>query len=84
MPDLFAWLGSPQVTSLLVNMLEQGALFGFLGLGVLITFRFFRFPDLTAEGSYPSAAPWWPRSWSPGSTRSSRRAPPCWPGRRPA
>src|SRR6058998_821704 len=34
-------------------MLEQGALFGFLGLGVLITFRFFRFPDLTAEGSYP-------------------------------
>jgi putative ABC transport system permease protein len=38
---------------LIVNMLEQGFLFGFLGLGVLITFRFFRFPDLTAEGSYP-------------------------------
>jgi len=38
---------------LFVNMLEQGFLFGFLGLGVLITFRFFRFPDLTAEGSYP-------------------------------
>jgi len=34
-------------------MLEQGALAGFLGLGVLISFRFFRFPDLTAEGSYP-------------------------------
>ena len=34
-------------------MLEQGVLFGFLGLGVLLTFRFFRFPDLTAEGSYP-------------------------------
>ncbi len=33
--------------------MEQGLLFGFLGLGVLITFRFFRFPDLTAEGSYP-------------------------------
>lgn len=42
-----------QLSSLLVNMLEQGALFGFLGLGVLITFRFFRVPDLTAEGSYP-------------------------------
>lgn len=42
-----------QLQSLLVNMLEQGFLFGFLGLGVLITFRFFRFPDLTAEGSYP-------------------------------
>jgi putative ABC transport system permease protein len=47
------WLGSPQVVSLVTNMLEQGFLFGFLGLGVLITFRFFRFPDLTAEGSYP-------------------------------
>lgn len=47
------WLGSPQVTSLVVNMLEQGLLFSFLGLGVLISFRFFRFPDLTAEGSYP-------------------------------
>jgi putative ABC transport system permease protein len=34
-------------------MLEQGALAGFLGLGVLISFRVFRFPDLTAEGSYP-------------------------------
>jgi len=34
-------------------MAEQGVLFGFLGLGVLLTFRFFRFPDLTAEGSYP-------------------------------
>ena len=34
-------------------MLEQGFLFSFLGLGVLLTFRFFRFPDLTAEGSYP-------------------------------
>ncbi len=42
-----------QVHALALNMFEQGFLFGFLGLGVLITFRFFRFPDLTAEGSYP-------------------------------
>jgi putative ABC transport system permease protein len=42
-----------QIQALVVNMLEQGGLAGFLGLGVLITFRFFRFPDLTAEGSYP-------------------------------
>lgn len=42
-----------QVQALLLNMFEQGFLFAFLGLGVLITFRFFRFPDLTAEGSYP-------------------------------
>src|SRR5271169_2710744 len=42
-----------QFEALVVNMLEQGFLFSFLGLGVLLTFRFFRFPDLTAEGSYP-------------------------------
>jgi putative tryptophan/tyrosine transport system permease protein len=42
-----------QLQALVVNMLEQGGLAGFLGLGVLISFRFFRFPDLTAEGSYP-------------------------------
>src|SRR5260370_33286122 len=42
-----------QFQALVTNMLEQGFLFSFLGLGVLLTFRFFRFPDLTAEGSYP-------------------------------
>jgi len=50
---IVGWLTSPQLSSLFVNMLEQGCLFAFLGLGVLISFRFFRFPDLTAEGSYP-------------------------------
>ena len=39
--------------TLVGNTFEQGLLFAFLGLGVLLTFRFFRFPDLTAEGSYP-------------------------------
>src|ERR1700741_3678510 len=43
----------PQLQALFPTMFEQGFLFAFLGLGVLITFRFFRFPDLTAEGSYP-------------------------------
>jgi putative ABC transport system permease protein len=42
-----------QLQIVVTSMFEQGFLFGFLGLGVLITFRFFRFPDLTAEGSYP-------------------------------
>jgi putative tryptophan/tyrosine transport system permease protein len=42
-----------QLHALMLNVLEQGALAGFLGLGVLVSFRFFRFPDLTAEGSYP-------------------------------
>jgi putative ABC transport system permease protein len=42
-----------QLLALILNVLEQGALAGFLGLGVLVSFRFFRFPDLTAEGSYP-------------------------------
>ena len=42
-----------QLYALALNVLEQGTLAGFLGLGVLVSFRFFRFPDLTAEGSYP-------------------------------
>jgi putative ABC transport system permease protein len=42
-----------QLAALALNVLEQGTLAGFLGLGVLVSFRFFRFPDLTAEGSYP-------------------------------
>ncbi|HEX3349974.1 MAG TPA: ABC transporter permease [Acetobacteraceae bacterium] len=42
-----------QLQSIATGTIEQGLLFGFLALGVLITFRFFRFPDLTAEGSYP-------------------------------
>ena len=45
--------GMNQLVAMLTGTFEQGFLFGFLGLGVLITFRFFRFPDLTAEGSYP-------------------------------
>ena len=42
-----------QLRVVLINTLEQGFLFAFLAFGVLMTFRFFRFPDLTAEGSYP-------------------------------
>ena len=42
-----------QFQSMATSTFEQGFLFSFLALGVLITFRFFRFPDLTAEGSYP-------------------------------
>ncbi len=42
-----------QLEALMIDVLEQGALAGFLALGVLISFRFFRFPDLTAQGSYP-------------------------------
>ena len=42
-----------QLQAMATSTFEQGFLFSFLALGVLITFRFFRFPDLTAEGSYP-------------------------------
>ena len=42
-----------QLLAILSNSVEQASLYAFLALGVLITFRFFRFPDLTAEGSYP-------------------------------
>ena len=42
-----------QLQAMATSTFEQGFLFSFLALGVLISFRFFRFPDLTAEGSYP-------------------------------
>ncbi len=42
-----------QLLAIVSNSLEDASLYAFLALGVLITFRFFRFPDLTAEGSYP-------------------------------
>src|SRR5260370_24026819 len=42
-----------QFQALVTNMLEQGFLFSLLGLGVLLSFWFFRFRELTAEGSYP-------------------------------
>jgi putative tryptophan/tyrosine transport system permease protein len=42
-----------QFLAIVSNSLEEASLYAYLALGVLITFRFFRFPDLTAEGSYP-------------------------------
>ena len=33
-----------QLRVVVVNMFEQGFLFSFLAFGVLLTFRFFRFP----------------------------------------
>ncbi|MFN8456680.1 MAG: ABC transporter permease [Anaerolineae bacterium] len=42
-----------QLRVIIINMFEQGFLLTFLAFGVLMTFRFFRFPDLTAEASYP-------------------------------
>jgi putative tryptophan/tyrosine transport system permease protein len=42
-----------QLLAIVSNTVEQALLYAYLALGVLITFRFFRFPDLTAEGSYP-------------------------------
>ena len=33
--------------------LELGLIYGFVGIGVLLTFRFLNFPDLTVEGSLP-------------------------------
>jgi len=47
------WFAASRTAALIASTVEQGLLFGCLGLGVLISFRFFRFPDLTAEGSYP-------------------------------
>ena len=38
------------------NALEQGLIYAFMTLGVLLSFRLLGFPDLTVEGSFPFGA----------------------------
>lgn len=40
----------------LSGSVEQGLVFGVLALGVYLTFRILRFPDLTVDGSFPLGA----------------------------
>jgi putative tryptophan/tyrosine transport system permease protein len=42
--------------TLLIGALSLGLILSFLAFGVLISFRIFRFPDITAEGSLPLGA----------------------------
>ncbi|MEO0459143.1 MAG: ABC transporter permease, partial [Cyanobacteria bacterium P01_A01_bin.114] len=36
--------------------IETGLLYGFLSLGVYLSFRILKFPDLTVDGSFPLGA----------------------------
>ena len=40
----------------IVSILEQGMIYGILGLGVYITYKILDFPDLTTDGSFPLGA----------------------------
>lgn len=40
----------------LLGAVESGLIYGFVGLGVYISFRILDFPDLTVEGSFPLGA----------------------------
>jgi putative ABC transport system permease protein len=40
----------------IISALQQGLLYGFMVLGVFITFRVLDFPDLTVDGSFPLGA----------------------------
>ncbi len=42
--------------NILINGLQQGLIYGFMALGVLLTFRILGFPDLTVEGTFPLGA----------------------------
>jgi putative tryptophan/tyrosine transport system permease protein len=44
------------VQSVITSALEQGLLYGFMVLGVFLTFRVLDFPDLTVDGSLPLGA----------------------------
>lgn len=42
--------------NVLINALEQGLIYAFMALGVLLTFEMLGFPDLTVEGTFPLGA----------------------------
>jgi len=42
--------------NILISGLQQGLIYGFMALGVLLTFMILGFPDLTVEGSFPLGA----------------------------
>jgi putative ABC transport system permease protein len=44
------------VQTVIVSALQQGLLYGFMVLGVFLTFRVLDFPDLTVDGSLPLGA----------------------------
>lgn len=41
---------------LVINVLEQGLLFGIVAIGVYITYKILDFPDLSVDGTYPLGA----------------------------
>ena len=41
---------------LVLNILEQGLLFGIVSIGVYITYKILDFPDLSVDGTYPLGA----------------------------
>ena len=41
---------------LIINVLEQGLLFGVVAIGVYITYKILDFPDLSVDGTYPLGA----------------------------
>ncbi|MGE9903732.1 ABC transporter permease [Streptococcus alactolyticus] len=38
---------------MIISSVSQGILWGILGLGIYLTFRILKFPDMTTEGSFP-------------------------------
>ena len=40
----------------LINILEQGLIFGIMVLGVFITYKLLNFPDLSVDGTFPLGA----------------------------
>ncbi|MFI3214378.1 MAG: ABC transporter permease [Eubacteriales bacterium] len=41
---------------MIISILEQGLVYGILGMGVYITYKILDFPDLTVDGSFPLGA----------------------------
>lgn len=72
----------------LFGALEIGLIFSLVALGVFISFRLLRFPDLTVDGSFPLGgavcATLIALGWDPYSATLAATPPVHWPGWPPA
>ncbi len=72
----------------LFGALEIGLIFSLVALGVFISFRLLRFPDLTVDGSFPLGgavcATLIALGWDPYSATRRPPQPAHWPGWPPA
>lgn len=44
------------ISDIIISIITQGLIYGFIAFGLLITYKILDFPDLTVDGSFPLGA----------------------------